>query len=87
MSDCSQRLTDSAASPGITAVVGSVGIVVLRHPFKTVALLSVLLGVGVEVVALPEPTVTIVVEISGLYLIVFGLSVCVTEFKLRSGSK
>jgi uncharacterized membrane protein HdeD (DUF308 family) len=36
---------DGTVAPGITAFVGIVGIVVLRHPFKTVAVLAVLLGV------------------------------------------
>ena len=40
---------DGTASPGVTAFVGLVGIVVgivvLRHPFRTVAILAVLLGV------------------------------------------
>lgn len=109
-------------SPGFTAFVGVVGIVagvvVLRHPFQTVAVLAVVLGVvwiiggsiellsaiadstldrrgllavggllsiaaGVVVVAWPAPTVTVVAWISGLYLIVFGLFICVTAFQLR----
>jgi len=40
---------DGTAAPGVTAFVGLVGIVVgivvLRHPFRTVAILAVLLGV------------------------------------------
>ncbi len=117
---------DGTSSAGITAFVGIVGIVVgivvLRHPFRTVAVLAVLLGVvwiiagsiellgamadrslehrgmtalggllsigaGVVVVAWPAPTVTVVAWISGLYLIVFGLFICMMAFKLRSVSK
>ena len=117
---------DVTVSPGITAFVGIVGIVVgiivLRHPFKTVAVLAVLLGVvwiiagsiellgamadrslehrgitalggllsigvGVVVVVWPAPTVTVVAWISGLYLIAFGLFICVMAFSLRSVSK
>ena len=113
-------------SPGWTGFMGVigiiVGIVVLRHPFQTVAVLAVLLGVvwiiggiiefigsiadgssdhrwlgafggllsiaaGIIVVAWPAPTVTVVAWISGLYLIVFGLFLCVSAFQLRSLTK
>ena len=113
-------------SPGWTGFVGVigiiVGIVVLRHPFQTVAVLAVLLGVvwiiggiiefigsiadgssdhrwlgvfggllsiaaGVIVVVWPAPTVTVVAWISGLYLIVFGLFICVSAFQLRGLTK
>ena len=113
-------------SPGFTAFTGVIGIiagvVVLRHPFQTVAVLAVVLGVvwiiggsiellgaiadstldhrgmlaiggflsiaaGVVVVAWPAPTVTVVAWIAGLYLIVFGLFICVTAFQLRRLTK
>jgi len=113
-------------SPGWTGFVGVfgiiVGIVVLRNPFETVAVLAVLLGVvwiiggiiefigsiadgsaqhrwlgvfggllsiiaGIVVVAWPAPTVTVIAWISGLYLIVFGLFLCVTAFQLRGLTK
>ncbi len=114
------------ASPGWTGFVGVlgiiVGIVVLRNPFETVAVLAVLLGVvwimggiiemigsiadgsrdhrwlgafggmlsivaGIVVVSWPAPTVTVIAWISGLYLIVFGLFLCVSAFQLRSLTK
>lgn len=113
-------------SPGWTGFVGIlgivVGIVVLRNPFETVAVLAVLLGVvwiiggiieligsiadsgrehrwlgvfggllsiaaGIVVVAWPAPTVTVIAWISGLYLITFGLFLCVSAFQLRRLTK
>jgi len=112
-------------SPGWTGFVGVLGIIVgiavLRHPFQTVAVLAVLLGVvwiiggiieligaiadggdhrglgilggllsiaaGIVVVAWPAPTVTVVAWIAGLYLIVFGLFICVSAFQLRRLTK
>jgi len=113
-------------SPGWTGFVGIlgiiVGIVVLRNPFETVAVLAALLGVvwiiggiiqfigsiadgdadhrwlgalggllsvvaGIVVVSWPAPTVTVVAWISGLYLIVFGLFLCVSAFQLRGLTK
>lgn len=113
-------------SPGWTGFVGIlgiiIGIVVLRNPFETVAVLAALLGVvwiiggiievigsiadggadrrwlgvlggllsiaaGIVVVSWPAPTVTVVAWISGLYLIVFGLFLCVAAFQLRSLTK
>lgn len=115
-----------AISPGWTGFVGIlgiiIGIVVLRNPFETVAVLAALLGVvwiiggiievigsiadggaehrwlgvlggllsiaaGIVVVSWPAPTVTVVAWISGLYLIVFGLFLCVSAFQLRSLTK
>ncbi len=113
-------------SPGWTGFVGIlgivVGIVVLRNPFETVAVLAVLLGVvwiiggiieligsiadssrdrrwlgvfggllsiaaGIVVVAWPAPTVTVIAWIAGLYLITFGLFLCVSAFQLRRLTK
>lgn len=115
-----------AISPGWTGFVGIlgiiIGIVVVRNPFETVAVLAALLGVvwiiggiievigsiadggaehrllgvlggflsivaGIVVVSWPAPTVTVVAWISGLYLIVFGLFLCVSAFQLRSFTK
>jgi uncharacterized membrane protein HdeD (DUF308 family) len=113
-------------SPGWTGFVGIlgiiIGIVVLRNPFETVAVLAALLGVvwiiggiiqvigsiadrsadhrwlgalggllsvvaGIVVVSWPAPTVTVIAWISGIYLIVFGLFLCVSAFQLRSYTK
>ena len=56
----------------------------LEH--RGLAALSGLLsiGAGVIVVSWPAPTVTVIAWISGLYLIVFGLVLCVIALKLRS---
>ncbi|MGI9644457.1 MAG: HdeD family acid-resistance protein [Ilumatobacteraceae bacterium] len=111
---------------GFLAIVGIVGIIagviVLRHPFETVVVLAVVLGIvwiitgvidiigalgdsggrdrgaralfgvvsliaGIVVVSWPEPTVTVVAWISGLYLIIFGLFICFESFQLRRLTK
>lgn len=101
---------------GILAMIG--GVVVLRNPFETVAVLATVLGAvwiitgaidfiealankreghrmllaltgllsivaGVVVVAWPSPTITVIAWVAGLYLVIFGLFICVTAFSLR----
>jgi uncharacterized membrane protein HdeD (DUF308 family) len=112
--------------PGYAGFVGVVGIMagvlVLRNPFKTVAVLAAIVGVvwiiggiiefigsiadssqeyrwlsavgglisiaaGVIVVAWPAPTVTVIAWISGLYMITFGLFICLQAVRLRSLTK
>lgn len=112
--------TSSPWLAGFVGILGMVtGIIVLRNPFETVAVLVTLLGVvwivggsidviaaitdrrlrdrgwmaflgfisiaaGIVVVAWPEPTVTVVAWISGLYLVTFGLVFCIGAFRLKS---
>ncbi len=45
------------------------------------------IAAGIVVVAWPAPTVTVIAWISGLYLIVFGLFLCISAFQLRSLTK
>lgn len=104
---------------GFVGVIGMMaGIVVIRNPFETVAVLATVLGLvwvvggsieffssiadstmrdrglvafgaaitivaGIVVLAWPGPTVTVIAWIAGIYLIVFGLMVCFTAFRLR----
>jgi uncharacterized membrane protein HdeD (DUF308 family) len=41
------------------------------------------IAAGIVVVAWPAPTVTVIAWIAGLYLITFGLFLCVSAFQLR----
>jgi uncharacterized membrane protein HdeD (DUF308 family) len=45
------------------------------------------IAAGIVVVAWPAPTVTVIAWISGLYLITFGLFLCVSAFQLRRLTK
>ncbi|MDH3705461.1 MAG: HdeD family acid-resistance protein [Acidimicrobiia bacterium] len=114
--------SSEALAPGLSGFIGVIsliaGVVVLRHPFETVTVLAVVLGVvwivggaidlvaaiadrqlrnrgwaalmaiisiiaGIVVVSWPEPTVTVVAWIGGIYLIVFGIFVCIESLSLR----
>lgn len=109
-------------SPGLMAFVGILGmiagVIVIRNPFETLAVLATLLGVvwivggaielmtaivddsqgdrwfmvfagllsiaaGVIIVAWPAPTLTVIAWIAGIYLVLSGILVCVTAFRLR----
>lgn len=113
--------SDSPA-PGLVGFIGVIGmmagIVVLRNPIETIAVLATVLGLvwvvggsielissiadssmrdrglvafgavitvvaGVVVLAWPAPTLTVIAWIAGIYLIVFGLMICYTAFRLR----
>lgn len=45
------------------------------------------LAAGIVVVAWPDPTVTVIAWISGLYLVIFGIFVIMNAFALRSAAK
>jgi uncharacterized membrane protein HdeD (DUF308 family) len=117
---------DASGSRGLLGFVGILGmiagIVILRHPFESVAVLATILGVvwivmgaidvvgaladstighrwmqgiagllsvaaGIIVVAWPEPTITVIAWIGGLYLVIFGIFVSAGAFSLRSVNK
>jgi uncharacterized membrane protein HdeD (DUF308 family) len=94
------------------------GVVVIRNPLETVAVLATVLGLvwvvggsielissiadssmrdrglvalgavvtivaGIVVLAWPAPTLTVIAWIAGIYLIIFGLMICYTAFRLR----
>ena len=118
--------SSDTTAPGLTGFVGLVGmvagIVVVRHPFETVTVLAVILGVvwivggaidiissiadsslehrgwqavggllslaaGIVVVAWPEPTVTVVAWIAGLYLVIYGIFIFFSAFALRKAAE
>lgn len=104
---------------GFVGVIGMMaGVVVIRNPFETVAVLATVLGLvwivggsielissiadssmrdrglvaggavitivaGIVILAWPGPTVTVIAWIAGLYLVIFGLFLCLTAFRLR----
>ena len=115
--------SSAAVSPGLTGFVGIIGmiagVVVLRHPFETVAVLATVLGVvwivggaievigaladrsmpdrwlvglagvftvvmGIAVLAWPKPTLTVIAWIAGIYFILFGISLAIGAWRLRS---
>lgn len=110
-------------APGLVGFIGVIsmmaGVVVVRNPFETVAVLVTVLGVvwivggsidlissiadsslpdrgwlallgilsigaGIVIVAWPAPTVTVVAWITGIYLVVLGITIAVGAFRLRS---
>jgi len=114
--------SSDTAAPGLVGFIGVIGmmagIVVIRNPFETVAVLATVLGLvwvvggtielissiadsamrdrgliafgavvtivaGIVVLAWPGPTVTVIAWIAGIYLVVFGLMICFTAFRLR----
>jgi uncharacterized membrane protein HdeD (DUF308 family) len=118
--------SDDVSSRGLLGFVGLLamiaGVIILRHPFDSVAVLATILGVvwivagsvdvigaladstighrwmqgiagllsvaaGIIVVAWPEPTITVIAWIGGLYLVIFGLFLSASAFSLRSVNK
>ena len=118
--------SDDTSARGLLGFVGLLGmiagIIILRHPFESVAVLATILGVvwivmgaidvigaladssighrwmqglagllsvaaGIIVVAWPEPTITVIAWIGGLYLVIFGIFISASAFSLRSVNK
>ena len=114
--------SSDTAAPGLVGFIGVIGmmagVVVIRNPLETVAVLATVLGLvwvvggsielissiadssmrdrglvafgavvtiiaGVVILAWPAPTLTVIAWIAGIYLIVFGLMICYTAFRLR----
>ena len=115
--------SSGTVSPGLTGFVGVMGIIagviVMRNPFETIAVLATVLGVawivigaidligsiadstmtdrwvaalagllsigaGIIVVAWPAPTLTVIAWITGIYLVVMGIVICASAFRLKS---